>query len=275
MRATAAVVVVLAGGLAAPAAAAPVAVHARVTPPSVFFGDAFTYTVEAEVDGSQVDPGDVQVIADTGVFTLLGESTTSRTRGAGGSVVVRLSQHLACLDAACVPSGSTRRVWLPPPRALGPLGLQIRGSQVLVGVAQRVPTAAVRARTAEFRRETAIPSAGTRVPASDVELALWLASAALGMLAAAVGALELRRRAQRAQTSDRMARAVRLLRESALRPVEDRRRAADLVARELAERGAAPLSGSATELAWSAHQPAEGDALSFADKVERATGAAR
>jgi hypothetical protein len=65
------------------------------------------------------------------------------------------------------------------------------------------------------------------------------------------------------------------LRESALRPADDRRRAADLVARELAARGATPLSGDATELAWSPREPGVSEARSFADDVERAIGVAR
>jgi hypothetical protein len=277
MRARAGAVALLAAsGLAttaASAAAAPVTMRAEVAPRSVSFGDAFTYVVEARVDGGQIDPDAVEVIADTGAFTSLG-STASRSRGRGGLVVLRLSQRLACLGAGCVPSDGARTVRLPPPSVFtGPT--EIRGVPPTVEVTPRVPAAAVRARNAEFRRQTEIPARGTPVSADVLEVVLWVAAGTLVVLAAALCALELRRRTRQARAADRMARALRLLRESALRPADDRRRAADLVARELAARGATPLSGDATELAWSPREPGVSEARSFADDVERAIGVAR
>ena len=51
---------------------------------------------------------------------------------------------------------------------------------------------------------------------------------------------------------DPLARAIRLLRESAGRPEADRRRAADLLARSAADRDHSPLAADAMRIAWAA-----------------------
>jgi hypothetical protein len=69
-----------------------------------------------------------------------------------------------------------------------------------------------------------------------------------------------------------LARALRLLRESATRPAPDRRRAADLVSRVVGAEGARPLANDAARFAWSAISPEPADAVGLA---ERAEGGAR
>jgi hypothetical protein len=82
-----------------------------------------------------------------------------------------------------------------------------------------------------------------------------------------------RRVAGRAPASqhDRLARALRLVRESAGRGGSDRRRALDLLAETLEERAAARVEET-TRLAWAAPEPAPEDAVALADEVESALG---
>jgi hypothetical protein len=247
MRALAALLAALSA--AAPAAAAPV-LRASVEPARVSVGDPFTYVVEAEGVGAAT------IEADAGAFDAVAEPRVERD---GDSV--RVVQRLACLGAACVPETGPRAVALPAPRAGA-----ATGAPAIVTVVPRLSAAAVRAERPAFRATTTAPDpprAGPAVPA------LWAAAALLALAGATLLAAEVRarRRSRRcaAEAGDLRDRAVRLLRESALRPPPDRRRAADLARRVV---GSGELAAAASRLAWSRPEPAPEDVEWLAARVE-------
>jgi hypothetical protein len=273
----AAVAVALAAG-AGVAHAAPLAIRATAQPASVGVGDVFTYVVEVRVDPKLVDPAGVRIVADSGPFAPLGPAVRS-THGRSGDTLVRLTERFACLDLACAPRNGVRAVTVPAARVRA----RLRGggladsvaAQLTVSVVPRVPAAAVRAERAPYRRQTALPPPGSapgRLAGGAGAVALLLAAVCLVLVVAAL-------RAGRAAAFPRrdeepLARAVRLLRESALRSVADRRRAADLLARVARARNARPLADDATRVAWSPEGPELASAATtLADRAEPHVGA--
>jgi hypothetical protein len=238
-----------------------------VEPASVGVGDAFTYVVEVRVDTETLDARTVRVIADTGSFATIGPSRSSRSSGR-----IRLVQTLACLDRACAPLDGAREIRLPAPRATASRA-SATAAPVSVRVAPRVPASAVDAPRAEYRRETALPAPTSFAAAGWAGGLAALVALALVLTAVALILLELRPRPSGPEaTQNRLARALRLLRESAGRSEPDRRRAAGLLARVLVDRGADPLADEATRVAWSEHRPGPPDAETLAAHVEGTFG---
>jgi hypothetical protein len=251
------------------AQAAPLQLRARVEPGSVGVGDPVGYVVEARFDAEQVDPASVRVFADTGPFAQVAPARTTRT-SEGDTVVVRLEQRIACLDLACAPTRRSRRVSLPAASATARLdaggATTARATPAAVAVEPRVTSADVRAAPAPFRQQTALPPTSDRLgrlPGRLTAAAVALAVVALGL---ALLALWPRGRARSGEAA--LARAVRLLRESAARPAADRRRAAGLVSRVAGSADERPLADDAARVAWSAKPPEPDAALALADRAE-------
>lgn len=272
------VLAVLAGALLAVGAAdaAPPVIRAEAQPAMVGVGDTFSYVVEARLDADGLDASSVRIFADTGPFAQAGP--TRSTHGTEGSaVVVRLEQRLSCLDLACAPVQGIRRIRLPAARVTarqaGGGVTTGRAAPVVVGVEPRVSIAAVRAASPPYRQQTALPAA-TR-DAGRLAALLAVTAVALGLASivlAVFAVIALRPRARARAREAELARALRLLRESAGRPAPDRRRAADLVSRVVGAEGAQSLADDAARFAWSATAPKPADAVGLA---ERAEGAAR
>jgi len=266
----AAVVAALAALAAAPAAGAASGgptVRASLAPSSVGVGDPFTLTIDATARGG----GDLRILADSGPFVELGSPHLSRSGGR-----VRLVETLACVDRSCAPGAKPRRVVLPPPRAsLGSAAAV--GPALVVTVVPHVPQSSVAAAAARYREQTQVARSAAPfglVAGAAIALAAVLAGAGLALAVLAL------RRPSRAATSG-IGRAVdlelalRLLRESAARPVPDRRRAADLVAVAAAgEVGDEPAT-AATRVAWAPPPPGPADVESLARSVESAAGGLR
>jgi hypothetical protein len=266
---------VLAGALLAVGvthAAGPPLIRAEAQPATVGVGDTFSYLVEARFDADGLDASSVRIFADTRPFVQAGPTRSTHSTD-GSAVVVRLEQRLTCLDLACAPVQGLRRVRLPAARVsarhAGGRVTTGRAAPAVVGVRPRVSIAAVRAAPPPYRQETALPAA-TRDAGRLAEL-LALTGVALG-LAAILLAVPLRPRARARAREAELARALRLLRESATRPAPDRRRAADLVSRVVGAEGAKALADDAARFAWSATSPEPVDAVGLA---ERAEGGAR
>ena len=234
-----------------PSASAAVTVRATASPAAVSFGDPFTYVVEARGDVSSA-----RVVADTGPFATLAPGRTERSDG-----VVRVTQTLACLDLACAPGREPLRVTLPAARVGS-----VEAAPVTVSVAPRVPAAAVAASTPAFRRQTDLPGPTTRVSAGALTAGLGAVALVLTLAAALLLALPLlRQRAPVAAAVDPLARALRLLRESASRQAPDRRRAADLLSRTVDDTA---IGSDATAVAWSPHEPEPEEATALAGRAE-------
>jgi hypothetical protein len=130
----------------------------------------------------------------------------------------------------------------------------------------RVAGAAVGAATPPYRQQTALSGADDR--AGHLVTPLIVAAAVLLLLALLLGMLALRPRSTARAREAELVRAVRLLRESARRPVPDRRRAADLVSRVAGSAGACEVADDASQLAWSASSPKPEGTVALAERAE-------
>jgi hypothetical protein len=220
-------------------------VRASVDDTSVGVGDAFVYVVEGHGDG-------VRVFADTGAFTVL----ATKTYRSGDSV--RIEQTIACLDRGCAPGATTRHVFLPPARATNADGSASARAPAIV-VVPRVPAKAVAASRAPYRTQLDVPKPSA--PAGTIAALLLVAAALLVIAAAVLVQRRPKAAAYRSSAAWSRADALRLLRESAGRPVPDRRRAADFA-------GRFALHDEATRVAWGPPDPGADDVETLADRIE-------
>jgi hypothetical protein len=249
---------------AAPAATAESAVvRATVDRQVVGLGDPFLYVVEVH------GPPDSTVFAEPGPF--VAESPPKRSVSDGGKVV-RIEQRLICLDRGCAADGRRRRVALPPVRVISG-GARILGAPVTITIEPRVPVTAVKESRVRYRFDDTVRPAGGPSRAAIVALVL------LAVVCVAAAAFLLAPGVTRRRTADSgeslrggLERALRLLRESARRPVPDRRRAADYVARAAETRGSDVAVVDATRVAWSKHDPQPPEVTALADRVETTLG---
>jgi hypothetical protein len=185
---------------------------------------------------------------------------------------VRIEQRLICLDRDCAPDGRRRRVALPPVRVLSG-GVRTLAAPVTITLEPRVPATAVKESRARYRFDDTVRPAGGPSRAAIVALAL-LAIVCVAAAALLVAPGVKRRRTT--GTGDRLRggleHALRLLRESARRPVPDRRRAADYVARAAETRGSDVSVVDATRVAWSKHDPQPPEVTALADRLETTLG---
>jgi hypothetical protein len=133
---------------------------------------------------------------------------------------------------------------------------------VTVHVRPRVTPEQVAAAKPPYRAPTSLPARSGMGTAAGLFFA---AAALLALLAGGLVAGELWRRREQAPV-DPLRRALLLVRESAVRPPRDRRRALDHLAATLGE---APPAESATRLAWSRPEPEPDPTLAIADEVAR------
>lgn len=252
------------------AAAAPTALAARTVQVSasvdiavVRLGDPFVYTLEAH------GPSDMRVVADTGPFVAVAPAKRRRTHG---GEVVRIEQQLICLDRGCSPGKDPRQVLLPRALVISG-GSRTLAAPAAITVRPRVPASAVAATRARYRVQDQVR--GVSSPWRLVVAALILLAVASLTAAATLLARSLRRSdgaASLARAQRGLEHALQLLRESARRPVPDRRRAADYVARAVAEGGGDVVAAEATRVAWSATEPATVAVEELADRVETTLG---
>jgi hypothetical protein len=258
------------------ASAGPPAIDASIDRASPLFGDPFTYVVEARFSSDAVAGDAAQVVADPGPFAVLEPPQTERSIR-GEEVVVTVTQRLACLSIACVPTGAARTVWLPRP-SVDVGGAVETAAPVVVHIGARVAEAAVNAGEPQYRTATELPPPTTRIEPGWGAALFALAGSLLavaGIGLAGYGILHTTGRAARGRDPNHLARALRLLRESSRRAPPDRRRAAGLLARLLATGGGdATLASRAQLVAWSRPDPSPHDAEELADRAQRAVGEA-
>ena len=248
---------------AVPAVAADgVVVRATVAPQAVGLGEPFVYSVEVR------GPSEMTVFADAAPF--VAAAPPRRSRSDGGRLV-RIEQRLLCLDRACAPGSRSRVVPLPRVRVVSGSGPTLGGS-VAVTLVPHVPEAAVKASRAQYRADSTVRAAGAPWRTTFAALVVL---ATIALIAAAV-ILVRRARPAAAKGVDSLGRpgglayALRLLRESARRPVPDRRRAADYVARAV-PRDRGDAAAEASRIAWSAPEPQPPEVVALADRVEGAS----
>jgi len=260
--------------LLVPAVAAVVATGAQAAPPTItatarpdtpLFGDAFEYVVVVK---TEADAGDVRIVDDVEPFARVAPTQTEHSVS-NGVATTTVTETVACLSTGCMStSPDGRLVSLPRTRAVVG-GSTVAAIPASVRVGTRVPAPEVSAAVPPFTRPQDLPPVSYRVSPATLEGVLLVGGVVLLALAALGIAVPLVRRrraaAPAAAAADPVARAVRLLRESAGRDASDRRRAAGLAAR-VVERP--DLSLDAATIAWSRPAPAPLDAISLAERVE-------
>jgi hypothetical protein len=240
-------------------------VTAVVQPERPLFADPFEYAIVAT---TPADADDVRITDDVGPFARVAPTRKSRSVS-NGVAATTVTETLACLSVKCVSTSPDGRL-LALPRARAVVdGTIVAAIPVSVRVGTRVPAPEVSAPEPPFTRPHELPAVGYRVSPAALEAALLVTGIVLLVVAAlgvVVPFLRGRRKSARAAAvPDPVARAVRLLRESAGRAAPDRRRAAALASR-VVERP--DLSRDAATIAWSRPEPGPPDAVSLADRVE-------
>lgn len=246
--------------VAAPMASAEsVVVHATVDPQIVGLGDPFLYVVEVR------GPSGATVFADAGPF--VAATPPERSRSDGGKRV-RIEQRLICLDRGCAPGDRPRRVALPPVRVISGEARTLAPPATIM-LEPRVPETAVKQSRARYRVDEAVRPAAPPPLKALVGLVLLVIVCVAGAgLLVAPGLVRRRSTSAGERVRDELERALYLLRESARRPVSDRRRAADYVARVAGARGSDLAVGDATRVAWSKPDPQPPEVNALADRVE-------
>jgi hypothetical protein len=302
VAASALVVLVLAwdrggeGESAATAEAAPaIEARATLTPRVMEFGDTLRASVDVTLDPSRVDPASVRVRT---VFSPWRQVESPEVvRRSGETISFRTTYVLRCLTNACLSTGDVASVFL-------------RFTEATVTYAPRADGAATRARQtiraawpgflvrARFTQQAAQAGGPTpwladleALPAATYSMApgplLALLLAATTVLAVAGGVLAYLarpRRARRAQAPTEppwrvltpLQHALALLEDPArVNGTGDQRRALELVASALAERGDRKLARTARALAWSAPVPGVQETGGVAARARTALGEER
>ena len=233
-------------------------------PRTVGFADAFDYVVEATVPPSDAETA--ELTAEVGPFTVWTRSRSpgrrAAARSSSGSPVASRAWTTAAWGAA-----ESLRTVLPAPVLVSASG-SVTGRPTVVRVDGRVAPASVRPTPDVFRADTTVPPASGTSP-TTVAIAL-TATAVAALLGALLLLVSMRGRSAVAG-DDPLARAIRLLRESAGRPEADRRRAADLLARTAADRDRSPLAADAMRIAWAPSPPTPHTVVELAASATRET----
>ena len=256
---------------AACAIAAPPTITVTVRPDTPLFGDPFEYVIVVTTPAA--DAGNVRIDGDVRPFARVAPTRTGRSASTGVTTTT-VTETLACLSESCMPTSPDGRL-VPLPRARAVVeGATVAAIPASVRVGTRVPAPEVSAAEPPLTHPHELPAVGYRVSPAALEAALRTVGVVL-LVAATLGiAVPIGRRrrehARAATAADPVARAVRLLRESAGRDAPDRRRAAGLAARVVDR---PDLSLDAATIAWSRPEPGPPDASSLADRLEHAAKA--
>jgi hypothetical protein len=240
------------------------------------FGDSVRARVDVLVPRRSIDPGGVRLEPFFAPFELVGSIHVERHDG-DGTTLLRHTATLRCLARACLPIADT-------PLRLADGAVRFRRLDGTPGVArfawQPVPSRSRLGRLDEnllaWRDGTRpLPVWDYRVPPRvlgllGAALALVCGLAAAGLLAGALSRLVPERRpVDRRSLLERALAAVR--RAAASDDTNERRRALDLLAREL-RAGARREARAARRLAWSRQTPRGIEMEQLVDSVERSHG---
>jgi len=270
-------------------------VSADLSPHTQLFGDTVTARVAIAIDVDRIALDSLRVHGTFKPYQKTGAATVRRSR-AGRTGYVVWTARLSCLDAACLPGKAGKRIVFPTARVSYSL---MRGSDAArparsVTVAwpallaysrlDRTQLAALDPRDEPPWRPafTALPAVSYRASPS---LLVWLFYGLGAVLTAAslilLGPVVLREvRCATARSGTPSVRlppyehALWLLEKDAEdgEDVEARRKALELVALELGQRGERDLELSARRLAWSPEPPASEDTRALAQSVRQVNG---
>lgn len=243
-----------------------------IEPRSHLFGDPVSARVEAVVDRALVDPASLMLQADFQPYEPVGPVTVER-RDVGGLSRLRYTVPLRCLGPDCVPP-EARRLFMFRPGAVvadgRPLArLEWPEVEVTSRVTQSglVDTAAII--QVHWRANmTELPALTYRVRPAVAVAGLAGLAGVLAAAAAVLAVLGLRPTRRTPPPLPPLERALALL-EAARRSgdPDEQRRALDLVAAELQQRGEAGLAEDASALAWSRPLPAQDETETLSSRV--------
>jgi hypothetical protein len=258
-------VVALAGVLiaAGPAAGADsLTVSTSVSPHWLYFGDKVTTLVDVRFDPGRVIAGSILVEPSLAPWEQIAPARTS-TVIAGSLGHQTWTFTIACISIECLTRGTAvQRFHLPPvlvtARTRSGKSISRRSAWPELRIAGRFAPAHTVGLRPVFQLNTQVPAAIYRTNPNSFALVLDVIGGLLVVLALAFGTAGIARwRAARRFAVDAtppLVRALALVRESQYRDVDDRRRAASLLARMLS-RESNGLRSTAAELAWSPSDP--------------------
>jgi hypothetical protein len=280
------------GGSSSEPGAEAIRAIADLSPRTQLFGDTVTARVAIAIDVDRIALGSLRVDGKFGAYQEIATPTVRRSR-AGGTGYVVWTARLSCLDAACLPGKAGKRVRFPTARVSYSLK---RGSDTprsvtvawpaLLAVSRldRIQLAALDPRDEPPWRpdSTVLPAVSYRAsPRVLVLLFYGLSAVLIGASFILLGPLVLREARRAAARSGPPSlrlppyeQALWLLENDVEdgEDVEARRKALELVAVELGQRGERDLELSARRLAWSPEPPASEDTRALAQSVRRVNG---
>ena len=266
-----------------------IAAEGVLSPRTVLFGDTVRARVDVLLDRTRVDPDSVRVSAQFSPWEVVGQPEQIR-RDAGSTTYVRTTFVLRCLTSPCVPPGQTAPLEFGPARVTysGPAGGEehresIRVDWPVLTVYSRYASANFDGRTGAATPWRAdlltLPGVSYRVAPGVALVALIAGALLLAVAGALLAVLAWPRRAPAPPPEPEappepplspLEQALALLEETARADgAEDRRRALELVAEELAERDE-DIARSARVLAWSEDVPATDETSGLAARVRSA-----
>jgi len=279
------------GGTSSSTARAQSPIEARtiLSPPSALFGDTVTAVVEVTLDRSRVDPGSVRVRTEFSPWKLVTKPERFR-QDSKTSTYLRTTFAVRCLDAPCLPSANTTFASFPPARVTyTPKSAAAGGARSSLTVpwpqlvldSRDVTRPGTRASATPWKADLLSLPGVTYGTTPVVLFTLLLAAATL--LAIAGVALAIRALPRDAEqipvlteqpsVPTPIEQAFVLLEDGArVNGVADRRRALQLVAEMLFERGDLDLARAARTLAWSEAAPATDATSTFAATARSALG---
>jgi hypothetical protein len=270
----AAVAAVLIG--AGPAAAAgPLAIATSVSPHWLYFGDTVTARVDVRFDARRVVADSIRVEPSLAPWEQTAPARTSTTT-AGSIGHQTWTFTVACISIDCLTRGTAvQRFHLPPVSVTAAdrsgANIATNSSWPVLRIAGRFAPAHTVGLRPVFQLNTHVPAATYRANPSSLAGILDVIGGLLVVLALALGAATAARwRAARRLAVDAappLVRALALVRESQGRDVDDRRRAASLLARTLSGESNG-LRSTAAELAWSPSDPTPGRLEELVQAVE-------
>jgi hypothetical protein len=267
--------------------------RADLAPRKVLFGDTVTALVEVTLDRNRVDPDSVRVRTDFAPWKRLANPERLR-RDDGMTTSIRMMFVLRCVTSSCVSSDVTAvqndtttqvfaqaRVTYTAREGTGSGGssLQAPWPQLVIG-ARYTPTAAQSA--TPWRADLlSLPAVTYAVRPSLLFALLLVAGTVLAIAGGAFAYFAVPRRAPQAPTTDGLPepaltpleRALALLEDSVrVDGAADQRRALELVAGVLVDRGDVTLAQAARTLAWSKPVPGVGETNGLAVRARSALG---
>jgi hypothetical protein len=262
------VVVAALAPVAVAQARAPLGVSPSISPSPAFFGERITARAEVVVDRHAVHPSAVRFAPNFTPYAIV--EGPHRSRSDSGSITtLGYVYTLLCLNDDCLPGERMRTVRLPQARvSAGAEGVVVRWPKVLVST--RVSGADTEAARPPWRVQLAVPAVSYRVRPATASVLAAAAAVLFGLLGLVLLGWEAARRRRlrlaRERALSRIQLALALLRESAGRTADDRRKALAFVAREL--NGEVDLAREATRLAWARAEPSPERVDTIARRVE-------